>query len=109
MPVEWFCNVCRIHRDPFHLSVHRGGAFSQMMDRLEARNSSAFRLPGPVRNHFEGVRTGPDGEYEEVTAAVKPPARYVLPHFISVVVIAASSQPADMLLQEKEERRRSGA
>ncbi|KAL2138919.1 hypothetical protein VTI28DRAFT_6028 [Corynascus sepedonium] len=75
MPVEWFCNVCRIHRDPFHLSVHRGGAFSQMMDRLEARNSSAFRLPGPVRNHFEGVRTGPDGEYEEVTAAVKPPAR----------------------------------
>ncbi|KAL2171072.1 hypothetical protein VTG60DRAFT_3920 [Thermothelomyces hinnuleus] len=74
MPVEWFCNVCRINRDPTQLPVHRG-AFAQLLEKLEARNSSAFRLPAPVRNHFEGVRTGPDGEYEEVTTTVKPPTR----------------------------------
>ena len=74
MPVEWFCNVCRINRDPAHLPTH-GGAFAQALEKLDARNSSAFRLPGPVRDRFEGVRTGVDGEYEEPSNVVKPPAR----------------------------------
>lgn len=74
MPVEWFCNVCRVHRDPARLPTH-GGTFAVMLEKLDARNSSAFRLPGHVRDRFDGVRTGPDGEYEEIANVPKPPAR----------------------------------
>lgn len=76
MPVEWFCNVCRTRREPSQLPVH-GGAFALVMEKLDARNSSAFRLPALVRDRFEGVRTGADGEYEEISTAPKPNARYV--------------------------------
>ncbi|KAL2123313.1 hypothetical protein VTJ04DRAFT_3768 [Mycothermus thermophilus] len=71
MPEEWFCNVCRARRDPAHLPV-RTGAFGMLLEKLDTRNASAFRLPASVRERFEGVRTGPDGEYEEVTQPVKP-------------------------------------
>ncbi|KAL2017019.1 hypothetical protein VTK56DRAFT_2663 [Thermocarpiscus australiensis] len=71
MPVEWFCNVCRMNRDPAGVPAHRG-SFALMLERLEVKNSSAFRLPGPVRERFEGVRTGVDGEYEEIVTTVKP-------------------------------------
>lgn len=71
MPVEWFCNVCRANRDPAGLPTH-GGAFALMLEKLDVKNSSAFRLPAAVRDRFEGVRTGVDGEYEEAVAPVKP-------------------------------------
>jgi hypothetical protein len=71
MPVEWFCNVCRTKRDPAGLPVHNG-AFALILEKLDAKNSSAFRLPVTVRDAFEGVRTGADGEYEEIVAATKP-------------------------------------
>ncbi|KAH6624342.1 hypothetical protein B0J18DRAFT_175701 [Chaetomium sp. MPI-SDFR-AT-0129] len=74
MPVEWFCNVCRTRREPSQLPVH-GGAFALVLEKLDARNSSAFRLPASVRDRFEGVRTGADGEYEEISTAPKPNAR----------------------------------
>ena len=77
MPVEWFCNVCRTNRDIARLPAH-DGSFAQMLEKLDAKNSSAFRLPGPVRDRFEGVRTGVDGEYEEIANAVKPAPRLVI-------------------------------
>lgn len=77
MPVEWFCNVCRARRDPASLPGH-SGAFALMLEKLDAKNSSAFRLPALVRDCFEGVRTGVDGEYEEAVPTTKP-ARCVFP------------------------------
>lgn len=74
MPVEWFCNVCRTNRYAAGPPSH-DGAFAQLLEKLDAKNSSAFRLPAPVRDRFEGVRTGADGEYEEITAVVKPTTR----------------------------------
>ncbi|GAB1320186.1 hypothetical protein MFIFM68171_10396 [Madurella fahalii] len=71
MPVEWFCNVCRTRRDPAGFPEHNG-AFALMLEKLDAKNSSAFRLPGYVRDCFEGVRTGVDGEYEEIVPTTKP-------------------------------------
>lgn len=67
---EWFCNVCRARLDP-EVPVHRG-CFALLLDKLHGKNTSAFRLPLDVRELFEGVRTGPDGEYEEITPVVKP-------------------------------------
>lgn len=33
---------------------------------MKVRNTSAFHLPAEVREHFEGVTTGEEGEYEEL-------------------------------------------
>lgn len=71
MPVEWFCNVCRSSRDPAG-PVIPSGPFALLLDNLDGKNSSAFRLPTDVRDLFEGVKTGPDGEYEDIVTAVKP-------------------------------------
>ncbi|KAK3692746.1 hypothetical protein B0T22DRAFT_495795 [Podospora appendiculata] len=71
MPVEWYCNVCRTARHPARFPTH-AGAFALLLERLDAKNSSAFRLPDDVREYFEAVRTGVDGEYEEVVTVVKP-------------------------------------
>jgi hypothetical protein len=71
MPAEWFCNACRIIRDPANASK-TSGAFGSLLGKLDAKNSSAFRLPGDVREYFDDVRTGVDGEFEEIVPAPKP-------------------------------------
>ncbi|KAK1756065.1 transcriptional regulatory protein RCO1 [Echria macrotheca] len=71
MPVEWFCHVCRSSRDTGALPTH-SGALALVLEKLDGRNSSAFRLPLDVRDRFEGVKTGPYGDYEDAAAAVKP-------------------------------------
>ncbi|KAK0748571.1 hypothetical protein B0T21DRAFT_380369 [Apiosordaria backusii] len=71
MPNEWFCNVCRMSRDPGAFPEHTG-SFALLFEKLDAKNSMAFALPADIRNCFEGVRTGPEGEYEEIVTVVKP-------------------------------------
>ncbi|KAK4176078.1 hypothetical protein QBC36DRAFT_330024 [Triangularia setosa] len=70
MPNEWFCNVCRMTRDPGAFPEHTG-SFALLFEKLDAKNSTAFALPADIRNCFEGVRTGPEGEYEEIVPVVK--------------------------------------
>ena len=53
------------------------GAFGSLMTGLDKQNSRAFRLPGPVRDRFEGVKTGADGEFEDGNA-VAPPKKYAV-------------------------------
>ena len=74
MPAEWFCNTCVINRGLASSSARRG-AFGSLVGDLDARNSSAFRLPDGVRDYFEGVRTGVEGEYEEAVSVPKPNTR----------------------------------
>lgn len=69
LPDEWYCNVCLVTRNPAALTQH-SGCFSTLLNIIEKKNSSAFRLPADVRGYFEGVKTGTDGEYETVA----PPA-----------------------------------
>ncbi|KAK4668561.1 uncharacterized protein QC764_708450 [Podospora pseudoanserina] len=70
MPNEWFCNVCRMTRELQPFREHTG-SFALLFEKLEAKNSTAFALPPDIRNCFEGVRTGPEGEYEEILPVVK--------------------------------------
>ncbi|KAK7940938.1 uncharacterized protein PG986_013325 [Apiospora aurea] len=44
------------------------GTFGSLLDNLDKTNSRAFGLPQDIRDYFENVRTGPDGEYEELPA-----------------------------------------
>lgn len=65
LPDEWYCHVCFSQRFPTRLPDY-GGVFGYLLNNLEKKNSSAFRLPADVRDYFEGVKTGADGEYEEI-------------------------------------------
>ncbi|KAF2964735.1 hypothetical protein GQX73_g8840 [Xylaria multiplex] len=64
IPDEWFCNECQIRYNPPHVNEHRS-VFSSLVANLQRKNPRAFRLPEPIREYFEGVKTGAEGEYEE--------------------------------------------
>ncbi|CAK7264799.1 hypothetical protein SEPCBS119000_001181 [Sporothrix epigloea] len=68
LPDEWFCNVCIGRRNPA-ATMRYVGIFGALLNVMESRNSSAFRLPSETRNFFEAVKTGPDGEYEDIAVA----------------------------------------
>lgn len=51
--------------------------FGVLLSAIDRKNPRAFRLPERVRDYFEGVKTGPEGEYEDVALA-GPKSRYVL-------------------------------
>ncbi|KAI1417632.1 hypothetical protein F5Y13DRAFT_60593 [Hypoxylon sp. FL1857] len=70
MPDEWYCNECK-HRYYPPFGGEYKGALRPLFTVLERKNPRAFRLPEDVRDLFEGVRTGPEGEYEEI-APPKP-------------------------------------
>ncbi|KAI1143894.1 hypothetical protein F5Y05DRAFT_10204 [Hypoxylon sp. FL0543] len=66
MPDEWYCNECKHRYYPPFGGEHKG-ALRSLFTVLERKNPRAFRLPEDIRDLFEGVRTGPEGEYEEIT------------------------------------------
>lgn len=66
----WFCWDCMVKRDPSLVGEYKG-PFGALLTNLDKRHAKAFVLPKKVRDYFEGVRTGADGEYEEFV----PPAK----------------------------------
>jgi PHD-finger len=58
-----YCNSCRALRDPPPHSDNR--LFEKLIDKMNRMNPVAFHLPKDIRNYFEGVTTGDDGEYQE--------------------------------------------
>ncbi|KAL2874124.1 hypothetical protein SGCOL_010712 [Colletotrichum sp. CLE4] len=71
LPEEWFCNVCFSSRYPTRVPEHKG-PFGGLMNTLEKTNPRAYKLPQGVRVYFEGVKVGPEGEYEDVVVPAKP-------------------------------------
>ena len=71
LPDEWYCNACHGRR---HLSdpAMQQGAFGSLATGLEKQNSRAFRLPDRIRDYFEGVKTGADGEFEDAATFIPP-------------------------------------
>lgn len=74
LPDEWFCNECIVRRFPSRVPIHRG-IFAAALNNLEKSIPRAFALPKKVQNRFEGVKAGAGGEYEEVNAVAKGPAK----------------------------------
>ncbi|KAI1637193.1 hypothetical protein F4809DRAFT_336163 [Biscogniauxia mediterranea] len=66
-PDEWFCNECSQRFYPSMAEYE--GAFDQLFSNLERKNPRAFRLPEDIREYFEGVKTGQEGEYEDIPQA----------------------------------------
>lgn len=67
---EWFCFKCIARRDP-RSKVQRRGVFSFLMSNLDEKNPTAYHLPCDLRDFFEGVKTGEEGEYEELFPSKK--------------------------------------
>lgn len=70
---EWFCNECRSKKDPPPL--HPPGLFSKLLDQVDRRNPTQFRLPKNIRERFSGVVTGQFGEYEDSNMKPFKPAK----------------------------------
>jgi len=64
---SWFCYVCRAKRDP--IAKPGRGLFSGLQHLLHRLNPKAFSSPPAIREYFDGVRTGEEGEYEEAATA----------------------------------------
>ncbi|KAK8049905.1 hypothetical protein PG994_011635 [Apiospora phragmitis] len=64
---DFYCHECQHIFFPSQFTGNRG-TFGSLLDNLDKTNSRAFVLPQDIRDYFENVRTGPDGEYEEFPA-----------------------------------------
>ena len=64
---QWFCNKCLKGRLEFPTQPR--GVFRELTADINGKNPKAFTLPPPIREYFDGVKTGEEGEYEE-TASV---------------------------------------
>ncbi|KAL7275175.1 hypothetical protein RUND412_001896 [Rhizina undulata] len=60
----WFCNKCTAQHQPPPKPPK--GLFSELIDNMNRRNPTSFRLPADIRNYFIGVETGSMGEYVDV-------------------------------------------
>ncbi|KAL8914503.1 MAG: hypothetical protein Q9171_000856 [Xanthocarpia ochracea] len=61
---EWFCQACASQPLP----PPARGIFPLLRHSLQKHTPTAYNLPGSIRNHYEDVTTGEDGEYEELGA-----------------------------------------
>ncbi|TQS39156.1 hypothetical protein Golomagni_00322 [Golovinomyces magnicellulatus] len=71
LPEIWFCNECQGRQAS--QQEEKSGPFGLLLLQLEGKNPGTLSLPSEIRSYFEGVKTGPNGEYEEIVAT-KPKA-----------------------------------
>ena len=62
--VKWYCYKCEASRSFAPPLVERG-VFGELISELNKKNPTAFHLPPAIRDYFEGVKTGDEGEYED--------------------------------------------
>ncbi|KAI9751417.1 MAG: hypothetical protein M4579_006082 [Chaenotheca gracillima] len=72
LPESWFCFACQARRDPPPKMPR--GLFAGMQSKIFFKNPACYALPSNIREHYEGVKTGDEGEYEEAMTS-KPKTR----------------------------------
>ncbi|QSL65838.1 hypothetical protein MERGE_000116 [Pneumocystis wakefieldiae] len=60
----WHCTLCKTKRCPPPKQPR--GLFAFLMEYIIRNNPKEFRLPLSIREYFEGVSTGPNGEYQDL-------------------------------------------
>ncbi|ROW12423.1 hypothetical protein VMCG_00809 [Cytospora schulzeri] len=66
----WLCHDCMVKRNPDMVKEY-SGPFGPLLTSLDKKHAVSFRLPKKIREYFEGVKTGVDGEYEDFVAQPK--------------------------------------
>lgn len=64
----WFCPECEKRQKPFEAQGDNQ-LMSALITHVTTAPPRAYTLPSEVRNYFENVKTGEDGEYVEVPPA----------------------------------------
>ncbi len=72
----WFCYTCEAKRNG--LQKYARSLFGPLLGLMDKANPSSFALPQNIRDFFTGVKTGPEGEYEEVALQKSKFAHLVL-------------------------------
>jgi hypothetical protein len=75
----WYCQSCEKRGQSGH---DNKGLWGQINEKFGAQIPKAFSLPARLRDYYEGVETGDDGEYVEVAVAGK--TRYY--HFQCLII-----------------------
>jgi hypothetical protein len=70
---EWLCKECETKKNP--PPPHKQGLFAKLLDGLDRRNPTQFRLPRRITDRFEGVSVGKLGEYEDTNYKPYRPAK----------------------------------
>ena len=70
LTASWFCRYCRTKRNP--PKPHPVSLMSKFLDNLPWTVEDQYELPEDIREHFDGINTASDGDYED--AAPPPPA-----------------------------------
>ncbi|KAI9809548.1 MAG: hypothetical protein M1827_006783 [Pycnora praestabilis] len=68
----WYCYICEARKTSQPKPSR--GLFAVLLSNLLKKNPVAYNLPLDIREYFEGVKTGEEGEYEEAVLQ-KPRAR----------------------------------
>ena len=76
---EWYCTKCLKNRLEFPAQPR--GIYRDLNTDVSVKNSSAFNLPLSVRDYFDGVKTGEEGEYEEAASINAKKYVYVVSMF----------------------------
>ena len=61
---EWYCPQCIARRN--RAPAHTIGILGRLIKCIDDINPKAYALPREIREYFEGVKTGDDGEYEDI-------------------------------------------
>lgn len=69
LPEPWFCQDCTAKRAA--QMQQPAGLFGGLVQNLNTRNPVAYNMPPEIRNYFEEVETGKDGEYVDVLRRAK--------------------------------------
>ncbi|KAI9359400.1 hypothetical protein BD770DRAFT_58119 [Pilaira anomala] len=72
---NWYCNECK-PRKLKRTQTERNytGLFLPLIEDIDSKNPTTFRLPSSIANHFKGVSSDKQGRYID-TSRIKP-ARY---------------------------------
>lgn len=60
---EWLCNKCTEERTTSPSPTP--GIFEVLLGDLNKKNPVSYALPQHLREYYEGIKTGEDGEFEE--------------------------------------------
>ena len=67
---DWFCMKCSEDRAPPPPPM-TPSIFSPLISKPFRKGEMSYALPSSIRQHYEGVTTGEDGEYDEEIGVVK--------------------------------------
>ncbi|KAI9678917.1 MAG: hypothetical protein M1829_001902 [Trizodia sp. TS-e1964] len=79
---SWYCHVCAAKRNPQPPPAR--GLFSGLLHNLVKKNPVAYSLPLEIREYFEGVTTGDQGEYTETLRKINKATHDDTPDYLKL-------------------------